>query len=123
MGIERTLQGADVVGRAGNAAPTITVGWSLRRVLLLSGVLGRLTDVGDQIRSTHLQTAGADSVDSIFRVETDDAHGFSRGVDPGGASQKRCTDSLTGKRMCDDVQGSGLTLWAGAIQSRPLLLV
>ena len=49
-----TLQGADVLDRAGNAAPSIMVGSSLRPVLLLIVVLGRLTDIGEQDRSTDL---------------------------------------------------------------------
>jgi hypothetical protein len=58
MGIEWTLQGADVLDRAGDAAPSIMVGQSLRPVLLLMVVLGRLTDISEQDRSTDLQTAG-----------------------------------------------------------------
>jgi hypothetical protein len=76
MGIEWTLQGADVVGRAGNAAPSITVGWSLRPVRPLVVALSRLTDVDEHVRSTHLQTASEDAVDRTGRVEAWDDHVF-----------------------------------------------
>lgn len=40
-----------MLDRARNAAPSIMVGWSLRPVRLLIVVLGRLTDIGEQIGS------------------------------------------------------------------------
>src|ERR1017187_9606974 len=123
MGIELTLQRADVLDGAGDASLSITFGWSSKLVLTLIVVPSRLMEQGCQIRGTRSRMAAVKAVCVMGRVETGMIMSSSRGIDPGGASHRHRTCSLTGKRMCDDVQGSRTALRAGEVQSRLLLLI